>query len=162
MTTQWSLTAPTMVLSTQGFSGTDIPQGTPETFVYVNSTLEILSTFVHVFIQRSLESFPCVCVRARTRMCGGLCSHCGQCGGYWSVMRGRTGKTWRSATLPVCGEGRKGALTAQEQSQRRLCRGCSPADPARGASHQQGAAPGSVIVRPTLGPPGPPESKSAC
>ena len=62
MTTQWSLTAPTMVLSTQGFSGTEIPQGTPETFVYVNSTLEILSTFVHVFIQQSLESFPCVCV----------------------------------------------------------------------------------------------------
>ena len=70
-----------MVLSTQGFSGTEIPQGTPETFVYVNSSLEILSTFVHVFIQQSLESFPCVCVcvcvRARTcaRACVEVCVH---------------------------------------------------------------------------------------
>ena len=77
MTTQWSLTAPTMVLSTQGFSGTEIPQGTPETFVYVNSTLEILSTFVHVFIQQSLESFPCVCVCVcvRARACVEVCVH---------------------------------------------------------------------------------------
>ena len=111
MTTQWSLTALTMVLSTQGSWGSEIPQGTPETFVYVNSTLEILSTFVHLFIQQSLESFLCVCVCAREA----LCSHRGQCGGDWSVMGGRTRKSWRRAALPVCRKGRKGAQASQEQ-----------------------------------------------
>ena len=163
MTTQWRLTAPTMVLSTQGFSGTEIPQGTPETFMYVNSTLEILSTFVHLFIQQSLESFLCVCVCVCVR------AH-----------------VWRSVFTPwavwwglECDEGQdrkeletshsprvRGRQKRSLNSPRTIAK--TPTEAALlqtlhvGASHQQGAAPGSFLVMPTLGTLGPPESKSAC
>ena len=128
----WGWTAQTMVLRTQGSLDIDwvSPPDIPKAFMYVNNTIEILTTFVHLLIQQSLGSFPHVqvCVHTVGSMVGT----------EWDESQDR--KKLGTCCSPLCaGKAEKEPELPQSNGKEACTDRCSPVDPACAAPTSRGS-----------------------